>query len=160
GVTATMQSSTATALMVMSLTGTGAAELVPSLAVMLGANIGTTLIVQALSFDVTMLFPFLIAAGVFAFRRGQGTRCQDGWRIAIGLGLILLALHLLAEATAPSENSATVRELLAAITAEPLLNVAIAAGLTWAAHSSVVVVLAVMSLAVSGLIGPEATLAM
>ncbi len=160
GVTAALQSSTATALMAMSLTGAGALELVPALAIMLGANIGTTLIVQVLSFDVTIVFPVLIAGGVFAFRRGRGTRFQDLARVAIGLGLMLLSLHLLAEAIAPSENSATVRALLAAITREPLLNVAIAAGLAWAAHSSVVVVLTVMSLATSGLIGPEATLAM
>ena len=77
GVTAALQSSTATALMAMSLTGAGALELVPALAIMLGANIGTTLIVQVLSFDVTIVFPVLIAGGVFAFRRGRGTRFQD-----------------------------------------------------------------------------------
>lgn len=159
-VTAALQSSTATALMAVSLVGVGAVELVPALAVMLGANVGTTLIVQLLSFDVTIVYPVLVAAGVFAFRRGRGTRAQDMGRVAIGLGLMLLSLHLLAQAIAPSESSATVRGLLAALTREPLLNLAAAAALTWAAHSSVVVVLAVMSLATSGLIGPEATLAM
>ena len=96
----------------------------PALAVMLGANVGTTLIVQVLSFDMTIVFPVLIAVGVFAFRRGRGTRFQDLGRVAIGLGLMLLSLHLLAEAIAPSEHSATVRDLLAALTREPLLNVA------------------------------------
>jgi phosphate:Na+ symporter len=160
GVTAALQSSTATALMATSLTGSGAVELVPALAVMLGANVGTTLIVQVLSFDITVVFPVLIAAGVFAFRRGRGTRWQDIGRVAIGLGLMLLALHLLSEAIAPSDYSATVRDLLAALTREPLINLALAAALTWAAHSSVVVILAVISLAAAGLIGPEATLAM
>src|SRR3954463_12230146 len=89
GVTAVLQSSTATALMVMSLTGLGAVELVPALAVMLGANVGTTLIVQVLSFDMTIVFPILIATGVNAFRKGQGTRLQDIGRVLIGLGLIL-----------------------------------------------------------------------
>ena len=101
GITALLQSSTATALMAMSFTGPGAIELVPALAVMLGANVGTTLIVQVLSFDMTLVFPVLIAAGVFAFRRGRGTRFQDLGRVAIGLGLMLLSLHLLAEAIAP-----------------------------------------------------------
>lgn len=160
GVTAALQSSTATALMATSLVGAGAVELVPALAVMLGANVGTTLIVQLLSFDVTMVYPVLIAAGVIAFRRGRGTRLQDIGRVVIGLGLMLLSLHLLAEAIAPSEHSTTVAELLAALTREPLLNLAAAAALTWAAHSSVAVVLAVMSFAASGLIGTEAALAM
>ena len=160
GVTAALQSSTATALMATSLTGAGAVALVPALAVMLGANVGTTLIVQVLSFDITIVFPVLIAVGVFTFRRGRGTRYQDMGRVAIGLGLMLLSLHLLAAAIAPSEDSGRVRDLLAALTQEPLLNLAIAAALTWAAHSSVAVVLAVISLAASGLIGPEATIAM
>ena len=77
GVTALLQTSTATALMAMSFAGRGAVELVPALAVMLGANVGTTLIVQVLSFDITLVFPVLIAVGVFAFRRGRGTRFQD-----------------------------------------------------------------------------------
>ncbi len=158
GVTAALQSSTATAMMAASLAG--ALELVPALAIMLGANIGTTLIVQILSFDVTVVFPVLIAVGVFAFRRGKGTRFQDLGRVAIGIGLMLLSLHLLAATIAPGEHSSAVRTLLTALTREPLLNVAIAAVLTFAAHSSVVVVLTVMSFAASGLIGPEATLAM
>jgi phosphate:Na+ symporter len=160
GVTAALQSSTATALMTMSFAGAGSVDLGTALAVMLGANVGTTLIVQVLSFDITLVFPVLLAIGVFAFRRGRGTRFQDLGRVLIGLGLMLLSLHLLSQSIAPSEHSATVRDLLAALTREPLLNVAIAAGLTWAAHSSVVVVLAVISLAAAGLLGPEATLAM
>jgi phosphate:Na+ symporter len=84
GVTAALQSSTATALMATSLTGAGAVALVPALAIMLGANVGTTLIVQVLSFDVTVVFPVLIALGVFTFRRGRGTRIRTwvGWRSA------------------------------------------------------------------------------
>ncbi len=160
GVTAALQSSTATALMAMSFAGAGSVDLGTALAVMLGANVGTTLIVQVLSFDITLVFPVLLAIGVFAFRRGRGTRFQDLGRVLIGLGLMLLSLHLLSQSIAPSEHSTTVRDLLAALTREPLLNVAIAAGLTWAAHSSVVVVLAVISLAAAGLLGPEATLAM
>ncbi|MGH6926177.1 MAG: Na/Pi cotransporter family protein [Propylenella sp.] len=160
GVTGALQSSTATALMVTSFTGAGAVDLVPALAVMLGANVGTTLIVQVLSFDITLVFPVLIAAGVFIFNRGRGTRWQDIGRISIGVGLMLLSLHLLAEAIAPSEQSAAIRNLLAALTREPLLNVAVAALLAWAAHSSVAVVLAVISLAGAGLMGGEAALAM
>jgi len=64
GVTALMQSSTATGLPMTSFSARGLVELVPGLAVMLGANIGTTLIVQALSFDVSALAPVLFLAGV------------------------------------------------------------------------------------------------
>jgi phosphate:Na+ symporter len=82
GVTAALQSSTATALMMTSFAGAGVADLVVALAVMLGANVGTTLIVQVFSFDMQVVFPLFIAAGVFALRRGRGTRYQDVGRIA------------------------------------------------------------------------------
>src|SRR5215212_9646245 len=60
GVTAALQSSTATALMVGSFAAAGAVALAPALAAMLGANVGTALIVQLLSFDVTAVFPVLV----------------------------------------------------------------------------------------------------
>ncbi len=95
GATALLQSSTATGLMVTSFTAGGMVTLVPALAVMLGANVGTTLIVQALSFNVSEIAPALLAIGVIAFRRGKQTRTRDLGRVAIGLGLMLLALHIL-----------------------------------------------------------------
>src|SRR5579871_2868990 len=52
-VTALLQSSTATGLMTASFVTSGTVDLVPALAVMLGANVGTTLSVQVLSFDVS-----------------------------------------------------------------------------------------------------------
>ena len=71
GVTAALQSSTATALMVGSFAAAGAVALAPALAAMLGANVGTALIVQLLSFDVAAVFPVLVLIGVLAFRRGR-----------------------------------------------------------------------------------------
>ena len=62
-VTMLLQSSTATAMLVTSFASRGAMELIPALAVMLGANIGTALIVKALSFDVSWLAPLLVLVG-------------------------------------------------------------------------------------------------
>ncbi|HET6183073.1 MAG TPA: Na/Pi cotransporter family protein [Acetobacteraceae bacterium] len=149
GVTAILQSSTATGLMVTGLTATGAVELVPALAVMLGANIGTTLIVQALSFDVARVAPALIVAGFLMFRRG-GTRIRDVGRVLIGLGLMLTALHQLVDVVAPSALGPGLHGVLAAISTEPLIALLVAAALTWAAHSSAAVVLLAMSLAAHG----------
>ena len=71
GVTAILQSSTATGLMVAGFAAGVLVELVPALAVMLGANIGTTLIVQVLSFDMSGLAPCLFLIGVVMFRRSE-----------------------------------------------------------------------------------------
>ena len=73
---------------------------------------------------------------------------------------MLLSLHILLDTLAPAEDAPTVRTLLGAITGEPLLCLLVAAALTWAAHSSVTVVLLVMSLAYSHFITPVAALAL
>jgi phosphate:Na+ symporter len=159
-VTALLQSSTATGLMTASFVTGGAVDLAPALAIMLGANVGTTLIVQALSFNVTAVTPLLFLVGVIAFKRGGQTRTRDLGRVAIGIGLMLLSLHILLDTLAPAEQAPAVRTLLAAITGDSLLCVLMAAVLTWVAHSSVTVVLLIMSLAYSGFITPVAALAL
>ncbi len=159
GVTAVLQSSTATGLMVTGLAAGGGVELVPALAVMLGANVGTTLIVQVLSFDISRVAPALFVIGFLTFRR-SATRARDLGRVAIGLGLMLMALHQLVDAIAPYESAPALRSILGAISAEPLVALLLAAGLTWAAHSSVAVVLLVISLAAKGVASPETAFAL
>jgi phosphate:Na+ symporter len=158
--TALLQSSTATGIMAAAFAADGLVALVPALAIMLGANVGTTLIVQVLSFNIAALAPALFIIGVGAFKMGGQTRARDLGRVAIGLGLMLLALHILLDTLAPAENAPAVRVLLGAITGDPILCVVIAAVLTWAAHSSVAVVLLVMSLAYSHFVTPQAALAL
>ncbi|MBL6458933.1 Na/Pi cotransporter family protein [Belnapia sp. T6] len=160
GVTAALQSSTATALMVGSFAASGAVALAPALAAMLGANLGTALIVQLLSFDATAAFPALVLIGVLAFRRGRRARTRDLGRVSIGLGLMLLALHELVGSMAPVEASPTLRMLLTAVADQPLPNLLLAAVIAWAAHSSIAGLLFVAGLAGSGVVGPEAALAM
>ncbi len=80
--------------------------------------------------------------------------------MSIGLGLMLLALHILLDTLAPAENAPGVRVFLGAITGDPVLCVMLGAGVTWAAHSSVASVLLVMSLAYSHFITPLAALAL
>lgn len=159
-VTTLLQSSTATALMVSGFTAAGLVALVPALAVMLGANIGTTLIVQALSFNVTAFAPLAILGGLILFRRGAGTGMRDIGRALIGLGLIVLALHHLVDLLRPLEDAPSIRMLMGAIATVPLLDVMLAAILTWAVHSSVAVVLITASLAAQGVVPPNAAIAL
>ena len=81
-------------------------------------------------------------------------------RVAIGLGLMLLALHILLDTLAPAEDAPSVRALLKLITGDPIFCVLIATVLTWAAHSSVATVLLTMSLAFSHFVTPAAALAL
>ena len=160
GVTAILQSSTAAGLMVAGFSAGGLVDLVPALAVMLGANVGTTLIVQVLSFDIAAASPVLILIGVLMFRRGSNPQTHDLGRVFIGLGLTLLALHQLLELMTQYEDEPSLRMWLGAVSTAPFLDVLLAAAVTWAAHSSVAVVLLVMSLASRGVVPPNAAIAL
>jgi phosphate:Na+ symporter len=160
GVTACLQSSTATGLMLTGFAAGGFVELVPALAVMLGANVGTTLIVQMLSVDIAGLAPCLFLIGLVMFNRGDATRTRDLGRVAIGLGLMLLSLHQLLEVITPYEDVPSLRMFLGALATQPVLGVILAAIVTWAAHSSVAIVLLVMSFAAKGVIPPHAAFAL
>jgi phosphate:Na+ symporter len=145
--------------MAASFVTSGTMDLAPALAVMLGANVGTTLVVQVLSFNIAMVTPILLLSGVIAFKRGARTRTRDLGRVLIGIGLMLLALHIFLGALAATESAAS-RTLLSAVTGQPILCLLIAAAVTWAAHSSVAVVLVVMSLGAAQLVSPTAVLAL
>jgi phosphate:Na+ symporter len=159
GVTAILQSSTATGLMVTGFAAGGLVDLVPALAVMLGANVGTTLIVQLLSFNVAEVAPALILVGVLMFRRTSAAP-RDFGRVLIGLGLVLMALSQFVALLDPYEDVPSLRLLLGAVSTQPVLDVILAAGLTWAAHSSVAVVLLTMSFAATGVVPPHAAFAL
>ena len=160
GLTALLQSSTATALITSSFTAEGLVGLVPALAIMLGANVGTTLIVQILSFNISAVAPVLFIIGLLAFRSGARSRVKDVGRVFIGLGLMLLSLHILLDSLAPAENAPGMRVFMNAITGDPVLCILIGAVVTWAVHSSVATVLLVMSLAYAQFITPHAALAL
>ena len=160
GLTALLQSSTATALITSSFTSEGLVSLVPALAIMLGANVGTTLIVQVLSFNVSAVAPVLFIIGLVAFRSGPRSRIKDIGRVSIGLGLMLLALHILLDTLAPAENAPGVRVFMSAITGDPVLCIVFGAVVTWVVHSSVASVLLVMSLAYAHFISGPAALAL
>ena len=160
GLTALLQSSTATALITSSFAAEGLVGLVPALAIMLGANVGTTLIVQVLSFNVTAVAPVFFIIGLLGFRAGPRSRIKDVGRVFIGLGLMLLSLHILLDTLVPAENAPSVRVLLGAITGDPVLCILIGAVVSWAAHSSVATVLLIMSLAYAHFVTPAAALAL
>lgn len=146
GVTSLLQSSTATALLIMSFARRGLVRVAPALAVMLGADLGSTLVVQVLSFDVSAVAPVLILFGVTAFMVSPHARPRQIGRILIGLGLMLLALQLIVDASAALRASPALRGVLDPLASDPLPALVAGCLLAWLAHSSVAVVLLIMSL--------------
>ncbi|RUL61522.1 Na/Pi cotransporter family protein [Dyella dinghuensis] len=159
-ITALLQSSTATGMMATSFAASGFLGLAPGLVVMLGANVGTTLIVQVMSFNIAIVAPILILLGFAMHRRSDDVRLKNLGRVGIGLGLMLLALHLLVLTMAPIENAKLLRDALQALSDEPVLALLAAALLTWICHSSVAVVLLIMSFATAGVIDAPGALAL
>jgi phosphate:Na+ symporter len=158
GVTALVQSSTATALIVSSFVGQGLIALPLALAVMLGADVGTSLMAVVFSFDLSWLSPLLIFVGVVLFQSRQSTPVGRFGRILIGVGLMLLALRLVAASTEIMSQSAAVKAMLGSISSDILLEITVGAFLSLLAYSSLAIVLLIATMATSGLMPLEPAL--
>jgi phosphate:Na+ symporter len=152
GVTSLIQSSTATCLIVASFLGRNLVPLSSALAVMLGADVGTSLMAVVFSFDLSWLSPLLIFVGVVMFITREKTTAGRLGRVAIGLGLILLSLQLILLHTTPLVQSPVVRALLIALPNDVLLDIIVGATLTVMSYSSLAIVLLTAALAGSGLL--------
>ena len=157
---AALQSSTAVAVIIAGFAGQGLIGTAPALAVLLGADVGSALAAQLLAADVKWLWAVLLALGVPLFLTAGSERRKGVARLMIGLGLVLLALTQMGLAAALLRESPTVRLVLATLGAEPLLAFLLSALLTWLVHSSLAIVLLVISLAASGLVGPGLSVAL
>jgi len=160
GITGLLQSSTATALLVASFAGRGLIALSIALSVMLGANVGTTLTSQVLSFDLGWLSPLMIAVGVITFLSSEQDKAHHLGRVAIGLGLMLLSLRLLSLATDPLRTSPAFIATLESMQDEYVIAAILGTLATWFVHSSLSTVLLVMSFAASGIVSPPLALAL
>jgi phosphate:Na+ symporter len=152
GVTSLIQSGTATCLIVSSFLGRNLVPLSAGLAVMLGADMGTSLMAVVFSFDLSWLSPLLIFLGVVLFITRDKTTAGHLGRVAIGLGLILLSLQLIILHTRPLIEAPAVRGLLAALPNEVLLDIVVGALLTVLSYSSLAIVLLTATLAGSGMV--------
>ncbi len=158
GVTALVQSSTATALIVAAFVGQGLITLPAALAVMLGADVGTSLMAVVFHFDLSWLSPLLIFIGVVLFIAKQSTTIGRVGRILIGLGLMLLALSLISETTQVLTKSPVVQAALKSLTSDLLLEITVGAVIAVLAYSSLATVLLVATLAASQIVPMDVAL--
>ncbi len=152
GVTALLQSSTATALIVASFVGQGLMSLPSALAVMLGADVGTSLMAVLFSRDLSWLSPLFIFVGVVLFIARQSTTAGRVGRVLIGLGLMLLALSLVSVSAGVLTQAPAVKALLASLTSDLLLEITAGALLAVLAYSSLAIVLLTATLAATGVV--------
>ncbi len=152
-VTMLLQSSTATTMLISGFVGRGLITVVAGLAIVLGADIGTTLVAQLLVFDVSWVAPLSIAVGYFlhSSKSNTGRRKQLG-RVFLGLGMMLLALSWIKMSAIPLKESDVLPLILRPLESDPLMGLFVAILLTWIVHSSLAVVLLLSSLFGAGLL--------
>ena len=158
GVTGLLQSSTATALLASSFVSQGMITTSAALAVMLGADVGTALMVQLFSLNLAWLAPLLIVSGVVVYLSKKNERAGQIGKIVLGLGVMILALQMVTAATAPLTQAAGVRVLFAQLSGDLLLDVLIGALLVVVSYSSLAVVLLVAALSATHVVPIEVAL--
>lgn len=159
-ITALLQSSTATVLIVSAFAGHGMVSASSGLAIVLGADVGTTLVAQMLSFDLSLLMPVLMVAGYIAFSMEHSGKIKNMGRIMVGLALMLLALGLIRHTAEPLKDSEILPLVLGPLDKDPFFAVIIVAVLTWLMHSSLAMVLLLISFSAGGIVHMELALYM
>jgi len=135
GVTAVLQSSSATTVMLVGFASAGLLSLRQTIGVILGADVGTTLTVQILAFNVLDYSLFVIFAGWLLHAAVRGPVRYAGQAV-LGFGLLFLAMKLLSEGMTPLKENQLVNDVLAALVVQPIVLIVFAAALTALVHSS------------------------
>ncbi len=152
GVTALVQSSNATAMLVTSFVSQGLVALTPALVIILGADVGTALMARVLTFDLSWLSPLLIFIGVCLFLGRKQARIGQIGRVFIGLGLILLALELIVTAATPITQANGVKVLFSSLTGDVVMDSLTGALFAIISYSSLAAVLLTATLTATDVI--------
>lgn len=155
-----LQSSSATGLLVTAFAERGLIALAPALAVMLGADIGSTVVVQLLSTKIAALVPMLLIAGVATVTLAKTPPWQEAGKVIVGLALMIVSLGMVVAASEPLRDNNLFLLVMTRLADDLILALLLGALVTWLAHSSVAVVLLVASLAGTGVLSLPLALAL
>jgi phosphate:Na+ symporter len=150
-----LQSATAVALIVGSFAGSGIVTGTSGLLAVLGADVGSSLVVKLLSFDLELLVPLCMVTGTILFMTTSRRDLLQLGRILIGVGLLILSLRLIGEASEPLRHSQILPVVINYLSGDPVTAFLLAAVMTWLFHSSVAAILLVVALASRGLVPLE-----
>jgi len=147
-----LQSSTAVAMLAAGFAVSGALGLDTGLAVLLGADLGSALVVKILSFDLHWLAPLLVAAGGLVHLKASSRKAVEAGRAVLGIGLLLLSLQMIGHATQPLAQSPVLPSVVAFVGKDALTVMILAAFFTWALHSSVAAILLILTFAAKDIV--------
>jgi len=155
GIAVLLQSSTAVAMLAAGFAGSGVLTVQTGIALMLGADFGSALVVQILSFDLSLLVPVLLLAGGLMFFKGPTRDTRQAGRVLIGISLILISLQMIGQATEPLRDSAMLPTVVGYLRGDFITAFLIGAAFTWLVHSSVASILLIATFAAQGLVPAE-----
>lgn len=151
-ITAVIQSSSATTVMVVGFVNAGMMTLNQAVWIIMGANIGTTVTGLLIALDVGELAPFFAFAGVAMMVFVKEPRLQHIGQILAGLGVLFLGMGMMSDAMVPLRESESFIRLMSTFS-NPILGILAGAGFTAVIQSSSASVGILQALANSGVIG-------
>jgi len=147
-----LQSSAAVALLTSGFAASGMLAFPAGLAIVLGGDLGSALIIQILSFKLDWLVPVLLATGGYLFVKTEAKKARQLGRILMGVAFILISLRFLREAMDPIRDSAFL-PAIAGYLARDYITAFLAGGaLAFVMHSSVAAILMCVTLVQIGAI--------
>ncbi|ASP33024.1 Na/Pi cotransporter family protein [Labrenzia sp. VG12] len=147
GVAVLLQSATAVAMLAAGFASSGFLSTAAGLAVLLGADLGSALVVQFLSFDLNWLVPLLLAVGAWMFLKIDARKVKQTGRILIGIALVLISLEMIGESTAPLKESPFMPQIAGLLSDDAVTTLLVGALLAFLLHSSVAAVLMIAAFA-------------
>lgn len=147
-----LQSSAAVALLTSTFFTSGIVGFAPALAAILGADLGSALVVLLLSFRVDWLLSICIALGGWMYLKSSAGAAHQIGRAILGVGLVLLSLQLLSDAFEPVRSSNVWPEIMAYLASDLLTAFMFGAVFAFVIHSSVATILMCVALANVGAI--------
>ena len=140
-----LQSSAAVTLLAAGFAASGAVAFLSAVAIVLGGDLGSALLIQLLSLKVDWLVPVFLTAGGVLFLKTDRRALKQAGRIILGVALILIALRFLREAIQPIQESGVLSSLSGWLESDPLTAYILGAALAFVMHSSVAAVLMVVT---------------
>ncbi|MDZ4309519.1 MAG: Na/Pi cotransporter family protein [Cypionkella sp.] len=151
-----LQSATAVGVLAVGFSASGIIGVSAGIAALLGADLGSAVVVKLFSFDLRELIPVLLLTGATLFLKFEHRQLRQLGRVVLGIAFILLSLRMVGDATAPLRESAVLPQIAGWLANDPLTAFAVAAVLAWGLHSSVATLLIFANFAANGVLPVEA----
>ena len=143
---AIMQSSLAVAILITGFVSAGSLSFQLGLPAMLGADLGSALVIQFLSLDIGWLTPLLLVFGGLMFLKGKSPKLKQIGRALLGVALILVALELMRATVMPIQDSSFLPYMSTSLARDFITAFLVGAVLTFIMHSSVASVLMIVTM--------------